>query len=358
MKMVLKTLSAVAVVSLILTAPTASAAPASCSCLSQTVAFMDGDVRLEGTFSVPEGKGRFPAIILLAGSGPNNRDEIAVWPGQPPQGFGKFAVLSTALTQAGFAVFRYDKRGIAGSGGDYNSATFDSFTSDALAALAWLRTRAEVDRNHIGLVGDSEGGSVATVITARDAGLHELVLLSTPALPYEQVSLLQHAAMARAEGRSSADIAADEALYHQVYEVVRTSPSADAARAQLEAMAPPLVAAGRLSQAQADAGIAGVTTPFVFGMMGFDPAPYLRQVHVPVLVIQGALDTQVPATENLSAMRSTLHGPDVDIAEMAGINHQLQAAMTGAPSEYERLEQTVDPAVMTKVLDWLQSHGR
>lgn len=319
----------------------------------------DGGVTLAGTFSAPAGKGPFPTVILLAGSGPADRDEIPALPGWAVSGHRKFLVLADALNRSGMAVLRYDKRGVGQSGGVYETASLSDYASDAEAAVRYLRTRSDVAQGKIGLIGDSEGGFLAPMLAARDPSIRYIVLLSTDALPFERGALLQKAAIARAEGRSEADIAAYDAVYRRLFAIVLAAKTPEEARAALTAAAAPLVASGRFSQAQADVGIKGLTSPLGFELMLFDPRPNLQKLSIPVLVITGALDAQAPPRENLAAMRDALSGdPDVTILELPGINHQLQRAETGAPSDYASIPETVDPVVLCAIDDWLGMHVR
>lgn len=316
-------------------------------------------VTLAGTFSAPEGKGPFPTVILLAGSGPNDRDEVAALPGWAVSGHRKFLVLADALNRSGIAVLRYDKRGVGQSTGDYATASLSDFASDAEAAVRYLKTRADVAQDKIGLIGDSEGGFLAPILAARDPHIAYVVLLSTDALPFEQGALLQKAAIARAEGKSAADITAYDTLYRRIFAIVLAAKTPEEAREALTTAAAPLVSEGRFSQAEADAGISALTSPLGFELMRFDPRPYLRKLTIPVLVVTGALDTQVPPGENLAAMREALGGDrDVTILELPGINHQLQRAKTGAPSEYATIPETVDDVVLKSIDDWLGVHVR
>lgn len=317
------------------------------------------DVLLAGTFTKPSGKGPYPAVILLAGSGPNDRDEAPALKGWQSSGHRKFLVLADALTRAGFAVLRYDKRGVGQSTGDFSLANLSDYTADAEAALRFLKSRHDVAQHRIGLIGDSEGGFIAPMVASQNSGISFVVLLSTGALPYEQMSLLQKEAIARAEGKKEADIAADGALYRRIFRILRAAETPEQARAQLTLAAAPLIARGRYSKADADLAIAGLTSPLGIEMQRFDPRPYLRRLAVPVLVVSGALDIQIPPAVNLPAMREALSGKaDVTIRELDGINHQLQRALTGAPSEYASIAVTIDPAVLDLIREWMDAHAR
>ncbi len=313
----------------------------------------DPDVVLAGTFSKPAGQASFPAVVLLHGSGPNDRDEASA-------GFArrKFLVLADALNRAGIAVLRYDKRGVGKSTGSFRTASFTDFTSDAQAVVDYLKTRSDVAQEHIGVLGDSEGGYIAPVLAKADDQIAFLVLVSTPALPYLDINLLQKASLARTEGASEAEISARDRFYRQVFEIVQRASDAQTARDALTLMAKPLVESGQLSRQEAESGIAGLTSPLGFELMAFDPQPYLKSLSIPVLVVQGGLDRQVPAQENLAAMRLLLKRQNATIVEMPALNHQLQKARTGAPSEYSAIAETVNADVLRLVTEWVQAQTR
>lgn len=307
---------------------------------------------LAGTFSRPHGKGPFPAVVLIAGSGPNDRDQTS-------NGRKPFLVLAEALNAAGIAVLRYDKRGVGASQGDFASATMKDFAADAGAAVSWLQTRSDVAKEGLGVIGNSEGGYIAPILAAENPGVRFIVLLSSSGLRRDEASLLQQAAIARSEGMSEGDIAAKDALYRQVFAVVMAAKDASDARTQPEAMAGAAVAGGQMSRQEAEAGIAGLTSPWGFETVRHDPAPVLAKVRVPVLAVSGSLDVQAPAKAHFAGLRSGLRdNPDVTLIEVPGVNHQLQTAVSGAPSEYDQIAEPLSPEVLRLVTDWIARRVR
>lgn len=309
-------------------------------------------VQLAGTFSVPQGKGPFPAVVLVAGSGPQTRDENVF-------GHKLFLVLADALNRAGIAVLRYDKHGIGASTGDYSKATTTDFTKDAEAAVAWLKTRPEIDPAHIGIIGHSEGGLIAPGVAVSDPSVRFIVLMAGPGLPGDQILLMQQVAIARAEGQPETAIAAGAKMNKTVFDMIKTALSLDDAKTKVAARAADLVAGGQMTQAQADTAVAMVTTPWFYEFIRTDPRPTLQKVAVPVLALNGALDSQVPAKENLAAISDALkNNTDVTITEMPGLNHLFQTATTGAPSEYAGIEETLSPTALKTITDWVVAHSR
>jgi pimeloyl-ACP methyl ester carboxylesterase len=309
-------------------------------------------VKLAGTFSVPEGQGPFPAVVLIAGSGPQTRVENVF-------GHKVFLVLADALNRAGIAVLRYDKRGIGQSTGDYANATTTDFTADAIAAVNWLKTRPEVDKAHVGVIGHSEGGLIAPTVAVSDPSVGFIVLMAGPGLPGDQILLLQQAAIARAAGQPEAAIANAEKMNKAAFDMIKSAQSLEDAKTKAAAMAADLVASGQMTQAQADAAFARVTTPWFYEFIRSDPRPMLEKVKAPVLAINGALDMQVPPKEDLAAIREALkNNPDTTVMELPGFNHIFQTATTGAPSEYERIEETLSPVALKIITDWIVAHSR
>ena len=306
---------------------------------------------LAGTFTKPQGPGPFPAVVLIAGSGPNNRDEDVF-------GHKVFLVLADYLTRQGIAVLRYDKRGIGASKGDFGTATTADFITDAEAAAAYLKTRPDVDTKHIGLIGHSEGGLVAPAVAVNDPGVNFVVLMAGTGLRGDAVLKSQGELIARANGASEADIARGGAMRDMAFTVIENATDAADARAKLTAGAAKAVAAGQLKQEDADRNIAQLTSPWMFAFLRYDPIPALTKVRVPVLAIDGSLDLQVEPKANLAAIKLALkNDQDVTITELPGLNHLFQTAKTGSPNEYNGIEETVSPVALKTIGDWVTAHA-
>ena len=309
-------------------------------------------VTLSGTFSMPSGAGPFPTVVLIAGSGPNDRDEDVL-------GHKIFLVLADALNRRGIAVLRYDKRGIGGSTGSYDAATSADFISDAEAAVAFLKTRTDVDTRRIGLLGHSEGGLIAPAVAVADPSVAFMVLMAGPGVRGDRVLMTQIEAIARANGAAEADIARTRTVRGQAFAIVEASSDAADAKARLAAAAAPAIAAGQLKPEAADQGIAQMTSPWMYSFLRYDPAPVLQKVRVPVLAIGGSLDLQVEPKENLAAIRAELKDDaDVTVTELPGLNHLFQDATTGSPNEYGAIKETLAPIAQKTIGDWVMAHAR
>jgi pimeloyl-ACP methyl ester carboxylesterase len=307
--------------------------------------------QLAGTLSLPKGEGPFPAVVLISGTGHNTRDED-VW------GHKVFLVLADALTREGLAVLRYDKRGVGGSSGNYDAATTADFTSDAEAAVVWLKTQSQIDASRIGVLGHSEGGIIAPAVAAADKSVAFVIMIAGPCIRGDKLFVLQSAMTAKAYGAPDDYIAKRKIFDQELYAVILSAASESSAldRAKI------LVARG-VTDKIVDANEAETlpkddTTPWERYFLAFDPAPTLSRLTVPVLVLNGLLDVQVPAKENLAAAREALrNNSDATVIELPGMNHLLQDAKTGAPNEYNNIEETMSPAALKIITDWLRGRN-
>ena len=305
-------------------------------------------IELAGTLSVPSGDGPFPAVVLVSGTGHNTRDE-SVW------GHRVFLVLADALNRAGVAVLRYDKRGVGGSGGDYDAATTADFADDADAAVAWLRRQSRIDPGHVGVLGHSEGGVIAPMVAARDPHVAFVVTIAGPAIRGDRLFVLQSAMTAKAYGAPDSYIARRKVFDQHLYDAIVAAPSAQAARARADVLVAQGVRDKVVDPNEAKTLAADTTSRWERYFLAYDPAPALRRLKVPVLVLNGSLDLQVPAREDLAAMRKALaHNPRATIVELLGMNHLLQDAKTGAPNEYDGIEETMSPKALTLICDWVK----
>lgn len=308
-------------------------------------------IKLAGTLSIPKGAGPFPAVVLICGSGPETRDEDVM-------GHKIFLVLADALNRRGIAVLRYDKRGVGESTGNYATATFTDFAADAESALQFLRSRPEIAADRVGLVGHSEGGAVAPMLAVRDPSVRFVVLMAAPGMRIGQLLRLQTAKIAKASGASDADIAKKSAFFDKLYVDLAAAPGNERALAIAKADVMQAVADKIIPAASADAIATMVTSPWAREAFAYDPVPALRQLKTPVLALNGSLDLQVPADEDLSPIRAALQGnPRAAIVELPSLNHLFQTAKLGTPAEYGEIEETVAPAALEMIAEWVVAHS-
>jgi pimeloyl-ACP methyl ester carboxylesterase len=272
-----------------------------------------------------------PAIVLVAGSGPTDRDELVF-------NIPIFGYLSSALTDAGYLVVRYDKRGIGQSGGRAESATLADFADDLRAVVKYVGERKDVDRRHLAVVGHSEGGSVAMIAGTKEKQIAALVLVATIGVTGADLNLEQVTRALDRSGKSDAEKQATVDLQKKIQKAVITGTGWDAV--------PPAL------RKQAD-------TPWFQSFLAFDPAKVMPELRQPILIVQGELDTQVPPSnaDRLETLaRARKHAPPVAVVKVPGVNHLLVQATTGEYDEYHTLtEKRISPAVASAITGWLET---
>jgi hypothetical protein len=312
----------------------------------------DGHNQLAGTLSVPNGKGPFPAVVLISGTGHNTRDED-VW------GHKIFLILADALNRKGIAALRYDKRGVGGSTGDYDAATTVDFTSDAEAAVTWLKTQPGIDPYHVGVLGHSEGGIIAPAVAAEDKSVAFVVLIAGPTIRGDKLFVLQSAMTAKTYGAPDDYIAKRKLFDQELYDSIIAAPSDAIALDRAKVIVAKGVADKVIDSNEAGTLPQDDARPWERYFLAYDPAPTLASLKVPVLAVNGSLDVQVPAREDLAAAREALKSnPKATVIELPGTNHLLQDAKTGSPNEYNDIEETISPSALKIICDWVSIQTR
>jgi pimeloyl-ACP methyl ester carboxylesterase len=327
---------------------------------SEELKFQGGapGVELAATLFIPAGKGPFPAVVLVTGSGPQDRDETIL-------GHRPFLVIADHLARNGIAVLRYDDRGVASSTGDFGSATTLDFAADAMAALDYLAARPETDPRRVGIVGHSEGGLIAPLVASKDPKARFIVLLSGPAMRGSDLLLLQTAAIARASGLPAEAIAGTQAINAKLYAIAsgpgdQAKIAAELKRTYLEWVdAEPSLKPAERDEARkgADSAVASLVAPWTRCFLSLDPAPALASLSIPVLALGGTKDLQVPEEENFRAFarifadsgRSSL----LTLRKLDGLNHLFQHATMGLPNEYGLIEETFAPEALGAMTEWI-----
>lgn len=316
-------------------------------------------ITLAGTLTIPEGKGPFPAALLITGSGAQDRDETLL-------GHKPFAVIADALTRRGVAVLRVDDRGVGRSTGNQADSTSADFATDVAAGIAYLKTRPEVDARAIGLIGHSEGGLIAPMVAAKSPeDVAYLVLLAGTGVNGAEILKAQSALILKAGGASEGMVAVQSRLLSEILKVAAEAGDDAASQARFEALAKAALAALPEADRKILADLAGpsgkqqflrIKSPWFRFFLTFEPKTALARVRCPVLALNGTLDLQVPPGQNLPAIEAALKsgGNDrVTVKELPGLNHLFQHCKTGAPSEYASIEETFDPATMALMADWI-----
>lgn len=322
---------------------------------------MSPGVELAGTLTIPDGAGPFPAVVLITGSGPEDRNETVF-------GHRPFLVLADYLTRQGIAVLRADDRGVGGSTGNHASATSEDFATDVLAGVAFLKTRPEIDAERIGLIGHSEGGIIAPMAAMQSKDVAFIVLLAGPGVNGEEILYQQGRDILRAMGASEEEMKTQREVQESIFNIVKTEKDQSAAepklRALMEDVAKNQPAAQPMSKEQLDSQINTqimfVNSPWFRFFLTYDPRPTLSKLTIPLLAINGSLDVQVNAGINLTAIEDALKAggsEDFTVKEFDGLNHLFQHATTGGLSEYSQIEETFAPEALVFIADWIGAHA-
>jgi len=314
---------------------------------SEAVTFSNDGAVLAGTLTLPEEQAPFSGIALVAGAGPHDRNGTFM-------NHRPLLVLADYLTRAGFAVLRFDERGIGDSSGEYVVATADQLAGDIAAATQVLRRHESVNADQIGIVAHSEGGRISSLAIELHQAADSVVLLGAPARPgieslraettgsSSPISRLQ---AAMAEAAIGADTGADTET------AMRNAAKQSLARFEPEQRA----AFGGQEESIVNQLVQALGQPQARFALSFDPRPVLKSANIPVLALFGDKDQQIDAAGEADAWRVAL-GDHADIRILTGLNHFFQQADTGAPAEYAAIEQTISPTTLEIIASWLQAN--
>lgn len=303
------------------------------------------NVVLAGTLSLPKKEGNFPAVILITGSGRQNRDEELL-------GHKPFLVLADYLTKKGIAVLRFDDRGAGESTGDFSKASTIDFSKDVQAGVDYLKTRKEIDKKKIGLIGHSEGGLIAPIIAGNSKDIDFIVLLAGPGLRGDALLLLQTELIERQSGVSSEEIKKRQEILKGAYDLVLASSAND----ENFKNSVSTYFNSKFDENQAKAATNQITSNWWYTFIKMDPAVALAKVKCPVLALNGSKDLQVPAEVNLQVIEKTLGkagNKKVTAKILPNLNHLFQECKTGSPDEYEKIEQTFSPIALEEISNWV-----
>lgn len=323
------------------------------------------DVALSGTLTLPSKEGVFPAVLLIAGYGAHDRD-ITHGEHKP------FLVLAEYLTRRGIAVLRYDKRGAGKSTGLYVSATTRDFADDARAGIDYLKTRPEINPNKIGVIGLSEGGLIAAMLSAECPDIAFAVLMA-PAVASDMTSWLDQTALQlRADGASQEFIDRDRQVRTSIYQLITQEP--DTAKAEKEVQN---ILSEYLTSLPESQKIEAETLPFAFTpkkvdmlvkvfnspwyrfFWSYNAADALRHITIPVLCVNGERDWIASPKTVFSRLQDGLTAAgnkDYTLVELPGLNHSFQTCKTGSIAEYGTIKETIAPIALKTIGDWVVAH--
>lgn len=326
----------------------------------EQVTFKNGDISLAGTLTIPEGSGSHPAIVLVTGSGPQDRDETI---GE----LKPFRLIADALTREGVAVLRFDDRGVGKSTGDFDKATTADFATDASAAIDFLLTRDDINHAQVGLLGHSEGGMVAAMLGATNPHLAFIVSMAGPAVSGADVLYLQNKRIMEADNTPAEVVKAQLDFLPQLMEKIQAGDADAIRKLTYDAIiaSKKLFSADELkkigdfeayAQKQADTTVTTYNSDWWRYMLSYNAGEDWAKTKIPVLAIFGTLDVQVDADQNSSAFEAAMKkagNTDYQVTILPKANHLMQEAITGAVSEYATLKQEFSPDFLPTIIDWL-----
>lgn len=320
-----------------------------------------GKFKLAGTLTLPTGDGPFPAVVLVTGSGAQDRDETLL-------GHKPFLVIADHLTRHGIAVLRFDDRGVAKSGGKHAGATSADFATDAHAAVAYLKMRKEINGKQIGVMGHSEGGLIAPIVAAdHPEDVAFLVLLAGPGVPGDEVLKLQQQVILKAMGAKPEEMKMAARLMDTIMPIAKEPGPADERKKKMAQAVKDFAATLSKEElkhlgdeddpGKPDVIAARLGDPWMQYFLAFDPRPILGKVRCPVLAVTGELDLQVVPDQNVPEIEKALAAGGnkaVTTKVFPKLNHLFQRSKTGAPSEYGQIEETFAPEALEFITEWVR----
>lgn len=316
------------------------------------------NVTLAGTVTYPKEGNNFPAVVLITGSGGQNRNEELL-------GHKPFLVIADYLTRNGIAVLRFDDRGIAESTGNHESATSEDFAKDVLAAVEFLKERKEIDKSKIGLIGHSEGGLIAPIAAVNSNDVAFIILMAGPGIPGDSILVLQSELIQRAEGSPEDEIQKSLAVQRKIYSAIKKIDDEKTLTEslnkifidELEKMTEEEKSKLGDPEVYKNMQMKILTSAWFKNFVKYNPIPTLEKVKCPVLAINGENDLQVPPKENLSAIETALKkagNKNFETKLLPGLNHLFQTSSTGKVSEYGQIEETFSPMALETMLNWIK----
>lgn len=311
--------------------------------ISEDIKFRNesADIMLAGTITIPEKKGKYPAVVLVSGSGSQNRNE-EVFDHKP------FLVLSDYLTRNGIAVLRYDDRGFAESEGDAYTATTADFATDAMAGVRYLKNREEIDGNNIGIIGHSEGGIIAFMLAAKEKDVAFVISMAGSAIRGDSILILQNEAGGRGHGMTEEALTMARNINRSTYDVVLNANSKEEIEEKLTEMF------GTSDRAKGQ--IRQMSNSWMRFFLKYDPSADIKNIHIPVFAMFGGKDYQVAAEPNAESFKRNIPSTNKNakVKIYPSKNHLFQNATTGLSNEYQQIEETISPEVLQDITDWIK----
>lgn len=314
------------------------------------------NISLTGTLTYPKTGTKFPVVILITGSGPQDRNEEIF-------GHKSFAVIADDLTKKGIAVLRYDDRGVGKSTGDFSNSTSEDFANDVRSAIEFLKTRPEIDHKNLGLIGHSEGGMIAPMVAMNNKDVKFIVLMAGPGTPIDELMIEQFTRYSELQGADASTIEVSTKNQKNTYAFIKNYKG-NAFEKDLTAFLRTEMSNLPDNQKQTEEElnesvqnqVDAVNKKWFLYFIKYNPIDNLSKLKCGVLAINGTLDFQVPAKTNLKAIETALQkgkNKNYKIVELQGLNHLFQEATTGSLDEYSAIEQTISPKALSTMSDWI-----
>ncbi len=312
-----------------------------------TIQNLKAKVKLMGTLTIPRSDKPCPAVILISGSGAEDRDETIF-------GHKPFLVLADYLTRKGIAVLRVDDRGVGGSTGDTMSSTSEDFAGDVICEMNYLKIRKEIDTGKIGLIGHSEGGIIAPIVAVKNPDVSFIILLAGTGMTGEEILYLQNKLIFKNAGASDDVLAKQLEFLKKQFDAIKNESDEKIIKEKTRAILKSQIGD---NDELVEKTLNQVTSPWFRFFLIYDPKPILKQVKCSLLALNGSLDLQVAPKENLSAIEETLKAggnKNYTIKELTGLNHLFQMAKTGGVEEYSQIEETISPDALEIISSWIR----
>jgi alpha/beta superfamily hydrolase len=317
---------------------------------TENVAFKNSEgIPIKGTLSLPKKNGKFPVVIIISGSGPHDR--VGEMYRHKP-----YLVIADHLTKNGIGVLRYDERGIGESGGDFKTATISEFSDDVSSAVTYLKTRKDIDKKKIGLVGHSLGGIIGPKVASERNDVSFLVLMAAPGLNGDELMLMQKAAFEKEMGLNDEQVEFGQKMMKNTFAII-TETNLDNKTLKDSLHSFYIKNYGlMIPENQREAMVNQIGSSEVVSLIRSQPSEFLEKVNCPVLAINGSKDLQVTPKKNLEAIKTSLEkngNSDFKILEFENLNHLFQESETGSLTEYAQIEQSISPDVLKKITSWI-----
>ncbi len=307
-------------------------------------------IQMSGTLVTPQGDGPFPCLIMVSGSGPQNRNEELM-------GHQPFAVISDALAKKGWATFRYDDRGVAQSEGNFSKATTIDFALDANLAWTMISQYPRIDSKRVGLLGHSEGGLVAPIVAAENKDVYCIVSMAGPGVSGSQIILQQIEDIAKAEGESEESMRESLDMANAVMTFVSNEKDSLSAAKTIRKYIFKVQRkkSKEVKQAIYESYNGSFNSIWMKKFIDLNPLPYWQKVQCQTLILNGDKDWQVRWNINANKIADVLLKNQVPFQKviLADHNHLFQYTETGKVSEYSKLEETISPETLKSIVDWL-----